>query len=362
MKLGRNSLCWCGSGKKYKHCHYGRADELPVPPGQFIHNVSKHFNYKDCLHPQASKQTCSKIINAHTIQRSGALTSIVDSRNHVQTFYPPKRDESSQFILQTVGYNKASTFTGFCGKHDNEVFSPLEKSKFDGNAEQCFLIGYRAICHELYQKRALIKSEPHFRQLDRGRPYQDQKAIKEIQDLNFNVVNQAMDFITKLKDRADRILLNGQFDEWSKCIIRFKGDLSIVSTGVPNPDIDTSGKELMSIMTLYQTPQGLPYGIVPIEGGGAIVFSYPAEFDIMNQFLLRLITENREIIPSLLVEFIFIYVENTYFSDAWWNQLSDSQKERIKYLVNISRPYDGGWDGYSRRPLVNWNITSIEKQ
>jgi len=21
-KLGRNDLCWCGSGKKYKKCHY----------------------------------------------------------------------------------------------------------------------------------------------------------------------------------------------------------------------------------------------------------------------------------------------------------------------------------------------------
>ena len=21
-RLGRNDLCWCGSGKKYKHCHY----------------------------------------------------------------------------------------------------------------------------------------------------------------------------------------------------------------------------------------------------------------------------------------------------------------------------------------------------
>ncbi|MCK4534159.1 MAG: SEC-C domain-containing protein [Syntrophobacterales bacterium] len=22
MKLGRNDLCWCGSGKKYKKCHH----------------------------------------------------------------------------------------------------------------------------------------------------------------------------------------------------------------------------------------------------------------------------------------------------------------------------------------------------
>ncbi|MNE32638.1 preprotein translocase subunit SecA [compost metagenome] len=21
LKLGRNELCWCGSGKKFKHCH-----------------------------------------------------------------------------------------------------------------------------------------------------------------------------------------------------------------------------------------------------------------------------------------------------------------------------------------------------
>ncbi|MBN1773864.1 MAG: SEC-C domain-containing protein [Deltaproteobacteria bacterium] len=22
LQLGRNDPCWCGSGKKYKHCHY----------------------------------------------------------------------------------------------------------------------------------------------------------------------------------------------------------------------------------------------------------------------------------------------------------------------------------------------------
>ena len=22
VELGRNDLCWCGSGKKYKRCHY----------------------------------------------------------------------------------------------------------------------------------------------------------------------------------------------------------------------------------------------------------------------------------------------------------------------------------------------------
>lgn len=25
-ELGRNDLCWCGSGKKYKRCHMGKDD------------------------------------------------------------------------------------------------------------------------------------------------------------------------------------------------------------------------------------------------------------------------------------------------------------------------------------------------
>lgn len=29
MKIGRNDLCPCGSGKKFKKCHLGREDELP---------------------------------------------------------------------------------------------------------------------------------------------------------------------------------------------------------------------------------------------------------------------------------------------------------------------------------------------
>jgi hypothetical protein len=27
VELGRNDLCWCGSGKKYKKCHY-KSDEI----------------------------------------------------------------------------------------------------------------------------------------------------------------------------------------------------------------------------------------------------------------------------------------------------------------------------------------------
>ena len=35
QKLGRNNACWCGSGKKYKRCHWAsdRASGTRRPPG-----------------------------------------------------------------------------------------------------------------------------------------------------------------------------------------------------------------------------------------------------------------------------------------------------------------------------------------
>ncbi len=39
-KIGRNDPCWCGSGKKYKKCHFGRSDDTP-PESHKTATVSK---------------------------------------------------------------------------------------------------------------------------------------------------------------------------------------------------------------------------------------------------------------------------------------------------------------------------------
>lgn len=35
-KLGRNDACWCGSGKKYKHCHEAFDEKLEAAAGRDI--------------------------------------------------------------------------------------------------------------------------------------------------------------------------------------------------------------------------------------------------------------------------------------------------------------------------------------
>jgi tetratricopeptide (TPR) repeat protein len=44
IKIGRNNLCHCGSGKKYKHCCERKENNLPIPPSTELIQLNKLFN------------------------------------------------------------------------------------------------------------------------------------------------------------------------------------------------------------------------------------------------------------------------------------------------------------------------------
>src|SRR5260370_35445130 len=128
-KLGRNNPCWCGSGRKFKKCHLARAEQPRPTRGQIEQAVRERWRVKACLHPSAAPGVCGKIIDAHTVQRSGALREIVDSKNLGRTFYQARPDESGRITPRTVGWRQASTFTGFCSVH-HAGFEPVNRQVF----------------------------------------------------------------------------------------------------------------------------------------------------------------------------------------------------------------------------------------
>src|SRR5260221_10025024 len=97
-KVGLHEPCWCGSGKKFKICHYRREEATPSRVGKLLHDSHELFYAKKCQHPE-SPQKCGRIIRAHTIQRLGAISDIVDERKKVSTFYPSRTDDEGRLIL-----------------------------------------------------------------------------------------------------------------------------------------------------------------------------------------------------------------------------------------------------------------------
>jgi hypothetical protein len=83
------------------------------------------------------------------------LKSIVNNTNHIKKIsinVEFKLNGKFSVIEEDIGINEASTFEGFCNKHDTEVFSPIEANNIDyNNMEHLFLLLYRSITREYYE-------------------------------------------------------------------------------------------------------------------------------------------------------------------------------------------------------------------
>ncbi|MCK6467494.1 MAG: hypothetical protein L6Q53_04755 [Candidatus Brocadia sinica] len=91
--------------------------------------IAKQINKKfyRCFWPF---EECKKeAIRAHSIQNSRVLQAI-EQNGHVVMLQPKINfDEGPKAEFKDVGRNKATTFTGLCGEHDNQLFKPIDDSE-----------------------------------------------------------------------------------------------------------------------------------------------------------------------------------------------------------------------------------------
>jgi hypothetical protein len=174
--------CWCRSGKKWKFCHKDRHKQKQIDIHEHTLQMRKAFNRGYCSHPEASLATCRHgIIKSHTVQRKGGLAAIADSGNHVVSFKAAFDDilkNDGEIIPKRVGYRIASTFMGFCALHDNQMFKPIESGVPVIDLETSFLLSFRAMAYEVYQKEMAISLIPLELELDRGRSFEEQAMIQ----------------------------------------------------------------------------------------------------------------------------------------------------------------------------------------
>jgi hypothetical protein len=358
---GRNDPCWCGSELKYKKCHLNRASEKPLPFEALVQAMQAEWDQKKCLHPLAAAGVCDRVISAHTIQRSRVLQKIADSSNHVRTFHPLKRDFSTgRLHLRRIGWRDASTFTGFCAKHDSTTFKPLEETEFVGAAEQCFLVGYRALCHEVYQKSGFVKSYPRMRRLvDRGLAPEQQRELQEFWAHENAGAERGLEDFQKLKCVMDAQLLKRDYPGWSRAVVFFRGDLCIATTGAVSTNRDMDGTVLQVLHDRHSDMQELLFGLVATADGGAAVFTWRAGDSAPGRFVQSLLAREKRKLPSLIVQFIFAYIENTYFSSAWWDSLSRVNRGHIEGLAGIGNAYYTDF-AYSRSlGFAPWEVTTV---
>jgi hypothetical protein len=339
-KIGRNNLCWCGSRRKYKWCHLIRVDEKRLPFEAIASQVNKASKVQFCLHPDASATSCGAVVSAHTLQRSRVLKAIADAKNEVLTFFPFELDPHGKLKLHRRGWRKASTFFAFCKRHDDEAFAPLEKASFIGTMEQIFLIAYRAVCWELYQKTRAVKANRTYRDLlDRGSPVVIQRPVQRLLNVQNAAFQKGLNYLVAAKSRMDSAFQAKDYSEFSAYEIEIVGPVGIAATGAITPNRLMNGTILQSLRDPKAVIQWLAFGVDVRDNGASIVFLWraadPAPTAVVEEF-----TELEDSkLSEFLAQFFFAYCENTYFAARWWASLNRDEQDFLIGLMANSNPY-----------------------
>ena len=118
--------------------------------GKLFGTFAKLMNarYSRCLGPDIF---CNKpAIRAHSIQNSRIL-ELIAVDGHVIVLQSRITKDGPAVSLRTVGRNTASTFTGLCADHDQEIFRPIDTAPIDlEDQEHLFLVTYRAAYREFH--------------------------------------------------------------------------------------------------------------------------------------------------------------------------------------------------------------------
>ncbi len=356
-KPGRNALCWCGSGKKYKKCHLNRSSEVAYSISRLIGELKSKISHKECLHPDAGKGSCSKkIIDAHTIQKKGPLKFIIDDSGHVFCF---RTDKSGKDELAKLGWQKASTFKGFCGKHDKEMFSVIEDFPYIGSKKQCFIAGYRAYALEYFKKISAVKGLLYMNEnIDRGMPYKAQlKCQRQLQAMKQGLFKGIDCFETTLRIYTGSHKLQN-FDDFDSASIYFTGNLGVVVSGCFSPDFTIDGKRLQTLAPGVDFVENISVNTLITKSGYSLVFSWPKGFRKCSEFIDSLLSIDLKKLPSMLIELIFSYIENSYFSLEWFDGLSKNKKDMIESMARNAKQY-GEPVVFSNYEYTNWVIDRV---
>lgn len=332
-KLGRNAPCWCGSGQKYKYCHLNRQSQQRIQPWEAERELRRAFSSKTCSVPASWHSECTgSIVRAHTIPKSLSLKSIARD-GHIYGYFltfAKLTQHNGKVPPELIGINRASTFTGFCAKHDTGLFAPVETRTFASTPEQCFLLAYRALAREIYTKNANADLSEVRKDADKGRSESDQLSI-QMQSLLFDVGIGAgqRDNLRHLAE-MNACLAAGDYSTTRAYIVELGEPPPVMCSGGIFPGETFDGVQLHDLSDPEDHADLLTISSFYDGAKGYIVLAWLEGSDKRCiPFVDSLRAISTEELASALIRMIFEYLENTFMAPEWWEALTDVQRESL---------------------------------
>ena len=277
-----------------------------------------------CFYPGKESSPCNGIINAHSVPVKWlhriALNNHVyrRERNLLETI---KQKNIFNPILE--GIIEASTFRGFCSKHDDMLFAPIEKSPFFPSENHCFFALYRAVCASLYSK------ERQLNQLILTTSAGKEIGIDVRVAIDIPRVEKELTAFQLFKKDFDETLLCKDFKKLQYVALETDKVPSVLFTGVlprwhPMP-INENSSVTDSIALCNVLSGDKSFTIIGWIGHSKANEAY-------SRLIVKKVRDFGDLYFSdWLTEFVFSRLENVFFSPVWWNNLEKAPKNIFSF-------------------------------
>lgn len=330
-KIGRNDLCPCGSGKKFKKCCIDRIhdsdNEIFSNPENFIKNYKKlrhEAKIKQCLHPR--KDECSeRIIKAHSIQNNKILNRIA---NNGLVYMPCPKFDSPFETMTKYGRKEATIFTGFCSNHDKIVFQPIEDNSFDKSIEHVFLYTYRCFSVEYHKKQEVENVRKGI--------YQQKPSLLKLPKKNnlFRGSIAAIDDLKYVKDEFDKALLNESYDILTSIVWEFNQPVNFAGTGFEAITNDLKGNRIQDLTDFEIPAKHIFVMIFPENEKTYCIISWlKKNDDLFSEFYSELLELNESEKKNYINNLLPIMSENIAINPLLWEKWNQNQKEQFMKLI-----------------------------
>lgn len=298
---------------------------------KILKNKNSMDRHKFCLHPMVGDDCDEQIINAHSIQNSQSLSAIAEDGHVYQLNHKFIHQTKTYLEYQKIGVNKASVFKGFCKKHDNEIFEPIDNSKLATTAEQVFLYAYRSLCKEIYQKYKVIDSLKENILLMSGKN-------REVLGWNLLGNQKGYEELLKIKKNYDETFFNKSFQNDILYLIFYsEKPMNIAFSTLIYPDHDFQGNLLQDLSDLTNDKDLITYFSAPMGEGWGYIFAWHIKNNsICEPFVISLgkTIDTCISIEHTLFQYMILNSENHALSPNWWERLGQHVQSQIMYAIN----------------------------
>lgn len=288
-----------------------------------------------------------KIIRAHSLQKS--VFKNHSKKGHVYQFEPftGSHDADRNLWPDLIGINEATTFLGFCERHDSQIFSPIEKFSFQNTPEHKFLHHYRAFAQMYYDKAykfKIIKSV--FNDLAKKFIPSELNSLAKQIYLNQHDTNE----LKAQKLRFDEQLKNKDWSAVEGYAFVGEGMPDVLTTNYFAPRKNFHGR-IFQDTKLLSPLKWVSFTVTAVEDRAVFLLCGNNGCPVLREFVASF--REMPLQTTAIITYVFCTFENFILLPRWWESLSKNTQQKF---VNA---FQGR---YYRRELPNncdWKLKEI---